>query len=120
LPVHAQTGKLGVKVGKVTPLKKGVITEADARDDIRSAKRDLFNFWEKFFWGTIQNQLPDFLERNEFFGPDFGCVKNVEIEVMFLRTWNNLNAEPPLGESPALYGFIQVFPMEVWQIVKHF
>jgi hypothetical protein len=87
-------------------LKKGIIAEADARDDIGSAERDLFNFWEKFFWGTIQNQLPNFFERNEFFRPDFGRVKNIKIEVMFLRSWNNLDAEPPLGERPAFYGFI--------------
>jgi hypothetical protein len=63
-------------------LKKGIVAEANTRNDIGSTERDLFDYWEKFFWDTIKNQLPDFFERNEFFWPDFGCVKNVELEVM--------------------------------------
>jgi hypothetical protein len=99
-------------------LEEGIIAEADPRDDMGSTECDLFNFWEKFFWGTIQDQLADFFKRNEFFWPNFGCVKNVKFEVMFLRGRNSLNAELPLGENSIFYGFIQVFTMEVWPVVR--
>jgi hypothetical protein len=55
LPVHAQTGDLGVKIRKVTTLKQGIIAEANSGDNVGSTKRDLLYFWEKFVRGTIQN-----------------------------------------------------------------
>jgi hypothetical protein len=48
-------GIAGVKVRKVTTLKKGIVAEANARDDVGSTERDLFDYWEKLFWGAIQN-----------------------------------------------------------------
>jgi hypothetical protein len=113
LPVHAQTGKLGVKVRKVTTLKKRIVAEADAGDDVGSTERDLLYLWEKFLRCTIQNQLPDFFKGNQFLRPYFGCVKNVKIKVMFLGSRNGLNAELPLRKGSIFYSLIQVFPMEV-------
>jgi len=114
LPVHAQTGNLRIQVRKVTALKQGIIAKADARDNVGSAKRDLLDFWEKFLRFTIQNQLPNFLKGNLFFGPYFSRVKNVKIELMFLRSLNHLNAKLPLWERSIFYGLIQVFSVKVW------
>jgi hypothetical protein len=78
----------------------------------------LFDFWEKFLWFPIQNQLPNLLKGHKFFGPYFGRVKDVKIEVMFLRSWDGLDAKLPPWESAIFYSLIQVFPMEVYQEVR--
>jgi hypothetical protein len=113
LPVHAQTGDLGVKIRKVATLKQGIIAEANAGDDVGSTECDLLYFREKFLRGTIQNQLPNFFKGNLFLRPYFGCVEDVKIEVMFLGCWNDLNAELPLRKRSAFNSLIQVFPVEI-------
>jgi hypothetical protein len=96
-------------------LKERIVAESNARDDVGGAERDLLNFGEKLLRFAIQNQLPDLFKGYQFFGPYFGGVKNVKIEVMFLRCWNDLDAKLPFWKCPIFYGIIQIFPMEIWQ-----
>ena len=82
-------------------------------------ERDLLGLREELVNGLVENHLTDDLQRNELLGPDLGSVEDVEVEVMFIRFGDDLNAELPLGICARLDGLLKVFAVEIFDNDEH-
>ena len=83
-PIDTQPRNLSVKIGEIATLEERIVAEPDPRDDMGSTECNLLGLWEEFLNRAIQNKFTDRLERDKILGPDFGCVKDVEFEFMFV------------------------------------
>jgi hypothetical protein len=74
---------LSVKVGEIPALEKRIVAEANPRNDVASAESHLLYFGEELVNRAVENQFTDRLQRDQLFWPDFSCIKNIEVEIMF-------------------------------------
>lgn len=62
---------------------------------------------------TVKFQLADVPDGDLLLGPDLGCVENVELKVVLLGLWDNLDTKVPLWIGLVLNGFPQILTVEV-------
>lgn len=113
LPVDSQPTNLGVEVTEVSALQQRVIRESDTRNNVASAKCNLFSLREKLVWIAIELQLSNVSNWHKFFRPDLRSVQNIEVELVFIGLWNDLNTKLPLGIRSILNGLPEIFTVEI-------
>lgn len=94
-------------------MEQRVVAEPNARHNVTCAEGDLLGLRKEFVNGAIEDKLADRLERNKLFWPDFGCIENIEIKIVFIFLCNHLNGESPLGIGTIIDSLVQIFAMEV-------
>lgn len=113
LPVDAQPRYLSIKVGKIASLQQGVIAESDARNDVASAKSDLLHLRKVLVDNTVENEFPNRVYWNERFRPNFCGIEDIEVKVMFVFFFNDLDSQSPLWETTRLDGLLKIFTVEI-------
>ena len=118
LPINSQSANLGVEVAEVSALQQRVIRESNTRDNVASAKCNLFSLSEKLVWIAVQLQLSNISNWHKFFWPDLGSVQDIEIELVFIGLRDNLNTKFPLGVRSVLNGLPEIFAVEIGILIN--
>ena len=113
LPVDTESRDLGVEIGEVATLEKGIIGKSNARDNVAGAEGDLLSLGKELVDITIQAQLPDVPHRNQILWPDFGGVEYIKIKLVLIRFREDLDSELPLRVASVFNGFHQVLSVEI-------
>src|SRR5262245_60186058 len=100
-----QADQLRIRVGEETTLQKRIASEIDARHDMAWVKSDLLGLREEIIGVTVEGQLADVFDRDQFFGNDFGGVEQIEVKCMFVLFLDDLHAELPFRVVAVLNGF---------------
>lgn len=112
-PIDAQAADLGVEVGEVSALEKWIVGEVDARDDMAGAECDLLRLREEFVDIAVQLKLSNHTKGHKVFRPDLGSIQNVELKVILLLLWNDLDCKVPFRVRLVVNGFHQVFAIKI-------
>ena len=109
----AKTRQLGVEIRMVAPHQQRVVCEIDARNNVLRAKCHLLGFSKEVVGVAVQYHPANRLDRNEFFGNQFGGIQNVEAELLGLRFGKNLHAQFPFRIGTRLDTLPQIATVEI-------
>ncbi len=62
-------------------------------------KRDLFGFGKKVVWIAVESHFADASHGHHLFGNQLGRVEKIEVELMLIFFFNNLNAKLPFRKD---------------------
>ncbi len=105
--------QLRVEIGEVAALKKRVVREVDAGNDVLGAEGDLLRLGEEVVDAAVKHEAAHAADGNLLLGDDFGGVKHIEVELIGEVLIKKLQAQFPLGESAGLDGIPQVAAMVI-------
>ena len=109
----AQTNQLRVEIRKQTPLKQRIVGEIDSGHNVAGMKSNLLSFGKEVIGIAIESQLADALHRNDLFGNDLGRIEQIEIEIVLVFFFDDLNAKLPFGIVAVLNRFPKIAAMKV-------
>ncbi|KAI6772825.1 hypothetical protein HG530_003783 [Fusarium avenaceum] len=113
LPVDAQSAELGILVGEVSALKKGIIRGANTGDKVAGTESNLLGLGEVLVDSSIQLEFTNVANGDKVLGPNLGSIKNVKVELVLARFLQNLDTKLPLGERAVFDGFFKILAMEI-------
>jgi hypothetical protein len=85
----------------------------DSRYHMRSTKSSLLHLRKEFIGVSVQLQLSDEPNWEQFFRPDFGSIQNVKFKVVLSSLWTHLNTELPYRKDAMANGFREISPVEI-------
>lgn len=80
---------------------------------MRGAERHLLSLRKEFINGSVQYHLTNSLKGYEFFGPNFGTVKDIKVKFVLILLCNSLDSECPFSGASILNGFVKIFTVKV-------
>ena len=109
----AQSRLLGVEVAEQAALQQRVVGKVDSRHDVGWEECDLFGFGEEVVGVAVQHHTANNSEGNDFFGDEFGGVKNVIRERVSQLLVEDLHGKVPLGVVARVDCFVEVASMKI-------
>lgn len=80
----------------------------------------LLSFGKVFIHISVELELAYVPDWHKLFRPNFGRIKNVEIEVVLVFLWDELDAKLPVRKSAVVDGLVQVLTMEIRILSRQF
>src|SRR5262249_19012334 len=112
-PVNAQAANLCIEIREVSALKERVIAEAYSWDNVARAECSLLDLREKLVDRTIKDELPNYLKGDELLGPELGSIEDIEIKLMFVLLFDDLDSEGPLWRTSILDSLNKILSVKI-------
>ena len=94
-------------------MKQWIVGKVNSGNDVAEVKGDLFSLCKEIVRITIQRQLANTLHWNKFFRNYLGWIEQIEVKLVFVFLFDDLNSKLPFRIITILNRFPQIATMEV-------